>query len=170
MPSCQSLALAAGLLATLCSPALADATFVERFDGRFSGSGTIQREEDTAPRRVSCTVTGSQPSPRRLALSGTCRAAVIVRRAIGADIRYDAGSDRFSGTYTGSTKGTARLTDGRLTGDTLRFTLTYPVVVHGDRTATMTIRNAGSGTFSVVVTDEVDGTARETSAITLRGG
>ncbi|WP_294644946.1 hypothetical protein [uncultured Aureimonas sp.] len=93
-----------------------------------------------------------------------------MRREIGADIRFDPASGRLTGSYTGSTKGVSRLTNGRLQGDTLTLTLTYPATVHGDRTATMTIRNAGGGTFSLAVTDDVDGTTRRTSDITLRRG
>lgn len=148
-------------------PAQADTSFLDRFEGRYGGTGSVQREEDTSPRRVSCSVNGTRPAETALRIAGSCRAAVIVRREIGADIRYDAGRDRFGGTYTGSTKGAARLSNGRLRGDTLTFTLTYPVVVHGDRTATMTIRNTGSGTFTLVVTDRIEGATRETSSITL---
>lgn len=159
-------------IAALAFPtaAAADPGFLERFDGSFRGTGSVQREQDTSPRRVTCRVEGSQVSENRLRIAGTCRAVVIVRREIGADIRFDPASGRFAGSYTGSTKGVSRLTNGRLRGDTLTFTLTYPVTVHGDRTATMTIRNAGSGTFSLVVTDDVDGASRRTSDITLRRG
>jgi hypothetical protein len=160
------------LLAALLTPAAAhaDAQFLTRFDGSFRGSGTVQREQDTSPRRVSCSVEGTQPSQSRLRIAGSCRAAVIVRREIGADIRFDPASGRFSGSYTGSTKGVSQLSNGRLRGDTLTFTLTYPVTVHGDRTAVMTIRNNGGGGFSLSVTDQVDGQPRKTSDITLRRG
>ncbi len=148
--------------------AWADASFLARFDGSFRGSGSVQREQDASPRRVTCSIEGAQPSGVSLRIAGTCRAAVIVRREIGADIRFDPASGRFSGSYTGSTRGVSRLSNGRLRGDTLTFTLTYPVTVHGDRTATMTIRNAGDGGFSLAVTDQVDGAPRRTSDITLR--
>lgn len=166
----MSKAVRAVLLAALLAPtsAWADAQYLARFDGAFRGSGSVQREQDSSPRRVNCNVQGSQASANRLRIAGACRAAVIVRREIGADIRFDPASGRFSGSYTGSTRGVSRLTNGRLRGDTLTFTLTYPVTVHGDRTATMSIRNAGNGTFSLAVTDEVDGTPRRTSDITLR--
>ncbi|RIY03616.1 hypothetical protein D3218_02395 [Aureimonas flava] len=154
--------------ALLCStPAHADPQFLSRFEGSFRGSGSVQREQDSSPRRVSCTVDGTLAGENRLRIAGTCRAAVIVRREIGADIRFDPGSGRFSGSYTGSTRGVSQLSNGRLRGDTLTFTLTYPVVVHGDRTAVMTIRNEGGGAFSLSVTDQVDGASRRTSDISL---
>ncbi len=164
MPYAVSALSAAVLLAASSSSALADASFFQRFDGSWRGSGTIQRDVDSSPRRVSCSVQGSQPSPNRMSIAGTCRAAVIVTREIGADIRYDPGSQRFSGTYTGSSKGTARVS-GRQNGDALVLTITYPVPTYGDRTATMTIRNSGSGGFSMVVVDEVDGADKETSSL-----
>lgn len=158
-------------LAALALPgsALADASFLQRFDGGWRGSGTVQRDVDSSPRKVSCRVSGSQPSPDRVTITGTCRAAVIVTRQIGADIRYDNASRRFSGTYTGSTKGTARVS-GRQQGDSLVLTITYPVPTYGDSTATMTIRNAGNGRFSMVVTDKVDGASKETSNISFSKG
>lgn len=157
-------------LAVLAVPGLAhaDASFLSRFDGSFRGAGSVQREQDASPRRVTCSINGTQASDTRLRIAGSCRAAVIVRREIGADIRFDPASGRYSGSYTGSTRGVAQLTNGRLRGDTLTFTLVYPVTVHGDRTATMTIRNPGDGSFSLAVTDEVDGAPRRTSDITLR--
>lgn len=150
----------------LPSVALADAGFLSRFDGGWGGSGTVQRDVDASPRRVSCRVTGSRPSPNRVSITGTCRAAVIVTRQIGADIRYDAGSKRFSGTYTGSTKGPAQVS-GTQRGDSLVLTITYAVPSYGDRTATMTIRNAGNGQFSMVVTDKVNGASKQTSNISF---
>ncbi len=156
-------------LATLApGAAFADVSFLERFDGSFRGTGTVQREQDSSPRNVNCTVNGNQPAGNSLRIAGSCRAAVIVRREIGADIRFDPATQRFSGSYTGSTRGVSQLSNGRLRGDTLTFTLTYPVVVHGDRTAVMTIRNTGGGTFTLAVTDEVGGERRQTSNITLR--
>ncbi len=160
--------LAALAVCLLPAVAHADADYLTRFDGAFRGTGSVQREQDASPRRVNCAVDGTQISPNRLRIAGSCRAAIIVRREIGADIRFDPTSGRFSGSYTGSTKGVSRLSNGRLRGDTLTFTLTYPVTVHGDRTATMTIRNAGNGSFSLAVTDDVDGVPRRTSDISLQ--
>jgi hypothetical protein len=152
--------------ALLPGAAFADASFLSRFDGGWGGSGTVQRDVDASPRRVSCRVAGSQPSPNRVSITGTCRAAVIVTRRIGADIRYDPASKRFSGTYTGSTKGPAQVS-GTQRGDSLVLTITYAAPAYGDRTATMTIRNAGKGQFSLVVTDKVDGANRQTSNLSF---
>lgn len=153
----------------LSTPALADADYLTRFDGRFSGSGTVQRDVDPQPRRVSCRIDGRQSGPDALSLSGSCRAAVIFTREIGADIRYDPGSDRFTGIYRGSTTGPAQLSGGRLRGDTLTMALTYAQPIYGDRDAVMTIVNAGNGRFTMTVSDEVDGRTVQTSNVSLQG-
>ncbi|WP_157944593.1 hypothetical protein [Mangrovicella endophytica] len=124
---------------------------------------------DSAPRRVSCEVAGSRPSPNQVSITGQCRAAIIFTRRIGADIRYDPASGRFSGSYTGSTKGAAKVS-GEQQGDALVLTITYPVPAYGDRAATMVIRNAGNGQFSMVVTDKVDGSDKQTSNISFSAG
>ena len=163
--------LAAAVIAVgLATPALADAAYLDRFTGAFSGDGFVQREQDTSPRRVSCRVSGAKLSANRLSIDGTCRAAIIVSRKIGADIRYDPASKTFSGTYTGSSRGPAQLSNGRLRGGTLTLDLTYPTPVHGDRSAVMRIDNAGNGRFTLAVTDQIDGKPTKTSDVTLSKG
>ncbi|WP_152048452.1 hypothetical protein [Aureimonas psammosilenae] len=163
--------LVAGLCGLVLSTpsARADASFLQRFDGSWRGAGQIQRDVDASPRKVTCRVEGSRPSANRVSIDGTCRAAVIVTRKIGADIRYDPATRRFTGTYTGSTKGPAQVA-GTQRGDALVLTITYAVPIYGDRNATMTIRNAGNGRFSMVVTDKVDGADKETSNVTFNQG
>jgi hypothetical protein len=151
----------------LAKPAVADSSYLDRFTGAFSGQGFVQREQDTSPRRVSCRVAGTKPAANRLSIDGTCRAAIIVSRRIGADIRFDPASKRFSGTYRGSSRGPAQLSNGRLRGGTLTLDLTYPTPVHGDRSAVLRIDNAGNGRFTLSVTDEVDGKPTKTSDVML---
>ncbi|GGD91153.1 hypothetical protein GCM10011390_07350 [Aureimonas endophytica] len=161
--------LGLALLVSAVPAASADPAFLERFEGGWRGSGFVQRDVDKSPRRVSCRVSGSRPAENRLSIAGTCRAAVVFTRQIGADLRYDPGSQRFSGTYTGSSKGPARVA-GTQRGDALVLTITYPVPTYGDRVATMVIRNAGAGRFSMVVVDKVDGADKETSNIDFGEG
>ncbi|UHD44785.1 hypothetical protein LUX29_17385 [Aureimonas altamirensis] len=150
------------------SPALADAAFLQRFEGRFSGGGTIQRDVDPQPRKVTCRLAGSLSGPNALSIKGSCRAAVILTRPVAATIRYDPATDRFSGTYDASTTGPAQLSNGRLSGNALTLAVTYAKPIYGDRNATMTITNAGDGGLSMVVTDRIDGRSAQTSAISLR--
>lgn len=145
-------------------PAAADAAYFDRFEGGWTGSGMIQRDVDPSPRKVSCNVSSARPSQNSISITGTCRAAVIFTRRIGAELTYDPGTKRFSGVYTGSNKGPAQVS-GRLQGNALVLTITYAKPVYGDRTAVMTISNAGSGRFSMVVTDKVEGASKETSNI-----
>ncbi|MCM2505187.1 hypothetical protein NDN16_16065 [Aureimonas altamirensis] len=149
-------------------PALADTSFLQRFEGRFSGGGTIQRDVDPSPRKVTCNLTGAMTGANTLTIQGRCRAAVIFSRPVAATIRYDPGSGGFSGTYDASATGPARLSNGRLDGDRLTLAVTYAKPIYGDRNATMTISNAGDGSLSMVVTDRIDGRAAQTSAISLR--
>lgn len=168
IPSLRAVLAAVAVLSA--TPALADASFLDRFEGRFAGKGFVQREQDTSPRSVSCAVNGTRPSPNALTIAGSCRAAIIVTRKIGADIRFDRATNRFAGTYTGSSRGPAQLSNGRLNGNTLTLDLTYPTPVHGDRRAVMRITNAGGGQLTLAVTDQVDGAAKKTSDITLSKG
>lgn len=160
------LTLAAWCLAV--SPALPDQAFLQRFEGRFNGGGTIQRDVDPAPRKVTCNLTGAMSGANTLTIRGRCRAAVIFTRPVAATIRFDPGSGGFSGTYDASTTGPAQLSNGRLSGNRLTLAVTYAKAIYGDRNATMTITNAGDGALSMVVTDKIDGRATQTSAISLR--
>ena len=99
--------LGAGLAAL---PAFAaEETFLDRFRGSWSGSGRVQREGTSTPRQVNCSVTG-QPGQNQLSFQGSCRAAIIFSRPIGASLTYDPPSGQYRGTYTGSAIGPAQLT------------------------------------------------------------
>jgi hypothetical protein len=149
----------AGFLATalagLCMPAVADAAerdFLNRFQGSFSGGGTVQRNADEAPNQVTCTLTG-QPSQNGVSMSGQC-GAFIFSKQIRADLRYDSATGRYSGVYVGSSIGPAGLS-GKRQGDAVVLTITWPQPVNGDTKATMTIRNSGNGRLAITVTDRV---------------
>jgi hypothetical protein len=94
----------------------AEDDFLGRFRGSWSGSGKVQREGNSQPRQVTCSVTGS-PAENRISAQGNCRAAVIFSRQIGVDLAYDPRSGLYRGTYTGSRIGPARLS-GTRSGDT----------------------------------------------------
>jgi hypothetical protein len=150
--------LTSGLLASAMGAGtavsqIAGAAFHDRFEGRWQATGTIQRTVDPAPRRVTCGVTG-QATERQIAIGGTCRAAVIVTRAISANLTYDPASGRYVGTYIGSQAGPARL-DGTRQGDTLQLTVTYAQPVGTDNTARMIIQHAGGNQFTLTVMDQL---------------
>jgi hypothetical protein len=129
-----------------------EADYLQRFDGSWSGGGTVQRRADEGPLKVSCQLTGSSSS-NALSISGTCRAAVIFTRQIGVDVTVD-GSGRYRGTYTGSTIGPAALS-GRRNGDTVTFTITWPKPVFGDTEGTMSVTNGGQGNLGIVMNDNL---------------
>jgi hypothetical protein len=146
-----ALALAA---AGFSSPSLsAEKEFLSRFEGSFSGGGTVQRNAKESPNQVTCTMTG-QPSESSISMSGEC-GAFIFSKQIGAKLRYDAGSGRYTGTYTGSSIGPAKLS-GKRRGDSIVLTITWPQPVNGDTKATMIIRNSGNGSLAITVTDELE--------------
>ena len=137
----------------LCSVAEAqEGEFLKRFEGQFSGSGSVSRNESESATKVRCKMNGSA-SADAVSMSGTCRAAIIFSRKISAELHVD-GSGAYTGAYTGSSIGPAALS-GQRTGDAVNLTITWPQPVRGDTSALMTIRNDGNGAVSITITDEV---------------
>ena len=152
MKPLRSLALALGAFLAAAPAQSQEADFLSRFEGKFSGSGKVSRNETENPTTVRCTMKG-QVSANTVSMSGTCRAAVIFSRKISAQLRVDE-SGNYTGTYIGSSIGPARLS-GKRRGDSVNLTITWPKPVRGDTTAQMTIRNSGSGQLAITITDEV---------------
>ena len=149
-------AVTAVALAAFCfstSGNAAEREFLNRFEGLFSGGGTVQRNGAERPNQVTCTLTG-QPSSSGVSMAGQCGAAIF-SRDIRADLRYNAASGRYTGVYVGSSIGPARLS-GKRKGDSIVLTITWPKPVNGDTKATMTIRNSGNGSLAITVTDELE--------------
>ena len=143
-------------LAAVCfstSGNAAEREFLSRFEGSFSGGGTVQRNATESPNKVTCTLTG-QPSANAVSIGGQC-GALIFSRDIRADLRYDEASGRYTGVYVGSAIGPAKLS-GKRKGDAVILTITWPKPVNGDTKATMTISNSGNGSLAITVTDELE--------------
>jgi len=126
--------------------------FLSRFEGSFSGGGTVQRNAQESPNQVTCTFTG-QPSETGVTMNGKC-GAFIFSKQIRADLKYDPATGRYSGSYIGSSIGPAGLS-GKRSGDAIVLTITWPQLVNGDTKATMTIRNSGNGQLGIIVTDQL---------------
>ncbi len=126
--------------------------FLSRFEGSFSGGGTVQRSAEESPNQVTCNFTG-QPTQTGVTMSGKC-GAFIFSKQIRADLLFNPATGRYSGTYIGSSIGAAGLS-GKRRGDAIVLTITWPQPVNGDTKATMTIRNSGNGRLSITVTDEL---------------
>ncbi|WP_052732054.1 hypothetical protein [Devosia geojensis] len=143
------LVLAAALMFAGPAGAQGEADFAAQFNGEFTGGGAVRTEASGNPWNVSCDMTG-QASDAALSFNGRCRAALIVSRRVGAEIRID-GNGRYTGTYIGSTIGPAALS-GRRSGNTVTLEVTWPAPVNGDTSATMTITATGNG-FHFAVDD-----------------
>jgi len=130
----------------------AEIDFLSRFEGSFSGGGTVERSATENPNQVTCTFNG-QSSETGVTMSGEC-GAFIFSKQIRADLQFDPSSGRYSGTYVGSSIGPAGLS-GKRSGDSIVLTITWPQPVNGDTKATMTIRNAGNGRLAITITDRL---------------
>jgi hypothetical protein len=157
----------AATLSSWGSTLAAEADFLERFRGTWSGSGKVQREGASQPRQVTCTVTGS-PGENRISAQGSCRAFAIFSRPIGVDLAYDPRSGTYRGTYTGSRIGPARLI-GTRQGDVVTLQIEWPRPVNGDTQAAMAIQNDGQGRLRITVADNLTpgGPVQQTSEIAL---
>jgi hypothetical protein len=146
-------ALVAGF-AILAGPAFAqssEADYAKRFDGSFTGGGKVRTSADSDPWNVKCRIAGKSTATT-VVLDGSCTAAVVATRKIGANLTISP-NGTYSGTYTGSKIGPARIS-GKRNGDTVVLQVTWPKEVNGDTKATMTITNRGNGfTFAV---DDLD--------------
>ncbi len=170
MGTTTSLMIASAFVAACSLPAAhaSEADFLDRFRGNWAGSGKVQREGTSLPRQVSCSVSAN-PDANRLNVQGSCRAAIIFSRPIGALLIYDPRSGEYRGTYTGSKIGPARLT-GTRTGDAVNLRIDWPRPVNGDRQAAMVIRNDGRDALVISVADNLSpgGPIRQTSEIVLQ--
>lgn len=171
-PACKVWATVGGLLVVaMVKPPGAyaqESTFLDRFKGIWTGSGRIQRNAETSPWNVNCTVSGDRGTDR-ISIQGNCRAALILQRRIAADLSYDVRTGRYQGVYTGARVGPARLS-GRRRGDAMQLTIDWPRPVNGDTRAEMTIVNEGSGMLRIVVRDNLfpGGPIQQTSELILR--
>lgn len=150
------------------SASASEDSFLDRFKGGWTGSGSVRRNIDRSPWNVQCSATG-EPGPNRISIQGTCRAAVIVQRQIGAELTYDPRSGLYQGVYTGARVGPAQLS-GRRSGDAVNLRIRWPRPVNGDTQARLTITNTGTGALRISVADNLtpDGPVEQTSDLVLQ--
>jgi hypothetical protein len=146
----------------------AENEFLERFKGSWSGLGRVQRNAETSPWQVNCTLVGS-PSENRIVIEGGCRVAFLIQRQIGAHLTYDPRSGSYRGIYIGARVGPARLF-GRRSGDSLDLGIACPRPVNGSLEARMVIRNEGSGLLRISIFGNLSpgGPVQQTSELVLR--
>lgn len=168
------LALATSLAAAICTfgaiaapSAQEESAFLSRFEGQWSGGGPFRRNAESGPINVKCSLAGDGGAAN-MSVAGDCRAAIVISKAIGADLTYDPATGSYKGTYIGARGGTSLLA-GKRNGDTLQLTVTWPKILNGDRVASMAITNTGKGQLRIKVTDKVskDGPTEVTSDLTF---
>jgi len=132
------------------SAANADETdFLETLSGDWQGSGYVRLKPDTKPMTVSCSL-DSRASGSALNMDGACRAKVVFSRRIGADLQ--ATGKRYTGSYIGSRRGTARLS-GTRSGNTLNLQVKWPDRGSGPREASMQVASLGTGRMRLVTVE-----------------
>jgi hypothetical protein len=140
--------------AAIAYAAVPEEAYVQRFDGSWRGSGTVQENFESGVHSISCKMSGDGQGTA-IKVDGSCRAALIFTRKIGASVRYDPKTGLYTGTYIGSPTGPAALV-GKRQGDAINLRVTWAKPINGDREAQMTIVNSGSG-LRIVMTDKVGG-------------
>jgi hypothetical protein len=152
--------LATALATALLIPAAqaAPAKFFDNLSGSWSGSGqayVTKYGEISANCRVA--INGTET---KVAMNGSC-GMLVFRQALGLSI-WNAGGNKYVGTYTGSKTGPAKLV-GTLQGNRLVMTIKWGGLVNGDRTAQMVLQRTGPNSFAQIVNDRVEGKDRSTS-------
>lgn len=156
----------------LCVAAPASAnepSFPPNLAGAWSGSGEVQKDDTAKPRGVRCTIEVKQ-SDNMVGFQGDCRAMMIFKRAISAEITRD--GDRFTGVYDGAgDSGVAQL-DGTMTApNTLTLDMTFENVVNGDNKGEMIITHPDDDTLTIVTRDKMEsGVEINTTEVTFTRG
>jgi hypothetical protein len=142
------------LVAVVSGPANASAgdeqAFIDLFGGTWVGSATVIK--GSVPWQVNCRASG-QPVANRITIEGNCSIAII-SVPIAADITYDPATGDYDGTYIGAKVGPAHVA-GKRDGSIVNLAITWPKPVHGDTEARMTIENAGGGSLTMTIFDNV---------------
>ena len=145
-----SKALAAIALSVLTLPVQAEqeagsgeAKFLGALEGRFSGNGTL-RNAGGSSRSLTCKFNGDQQGSR-LSLDGKCSTAAIFSATIRIELRHEAKTGRYAGTFREST-GTVANLSGKRQGQ--RLTLAFDETAESVRPnppATLTISRQQNG-------------------------
>ena len=153
---CFAITLAGAL--SISAASAAPTSFFEDLSGNWSGSGkayVTKFGEVSANCRLSVSGADTQ-----ISMKGSC-GMLVFRQALGLTLR-NAGGNRFTGIYTGSKTGPAKL-EGTLQDDRLVLNIRWGGLVNGDRTAKMVLERTGPNSFAQTVVDEVSGKTRSTS-------
>jgi len=141
----------------------APTSFFERLSGNWSGSGEAYVTK-FGEISANCRVSVSEAS-KQIEMRGSC-GTLIFRQALGLKLK-NSGGNKFTGVYTGSKTGPAKL-EGTLQGNRLVLNIRWGGLVNGDRTARMILERTGPNSFSQTVVDEVSGKMRSTSSFAFK--
>ncbi|WMS43272.1 hypothetical protein RDV64_02385 [Acuticoccus sp. MNP-M23] len=160
----KTISLAAALALT-ATAALAETPTITDITGTWTGTGFVQKNEKSKPMNVKCEVEGAQ-SGDEVSFDGYCRAMIIVKRAIGAQLVRS--GDTYTGTYTGSDAGVAKLDGGEPKPGLLDLEMQFPRDVNGDAVARMVIETPSEDSFTIRTTDMMEsGVEVVTSEVTF---
>ncbi|RFC62777.1 hypothetical protein DYI37_12455 [Fulvimarina endophytica] len=152
-----AIALSAGFALPLSAMAQdGSRDYFERYAGPWTGGGQVRVQQLPAPVDVSCDLDGVVESDTEFSLAGNCSAFLVMSNDIGAQITLDEATGDYTGVYTGSKSGPAKLAGSR-EGDALDLTVTWNKKIYDDDTAKMRIANTGDGTFQMTVVEKIDG-------------
>jgi hypothetical protein len=133
-----------------------EADFLRRFEGSWSGGGSVKLRVNTPARQVACNLK-SKTKADELSMGGVCRAMMLVSRRIGAEIKVDGA--RYSGTYV-DPAGKTSLLSGTRSGSTLNLAIRWAKEVNGDRQARMEIASLPNGRMRLRTIDTDPGTGK----------
>ena len=133
-----------------------EADFLKRFEGRWSGGGSVKPRANAPARKVACNLR-SETKTGQLSMGGVCRVMMIASRRIGAEIKADGA--RYSGTYIGP-EGVTSLLSGARSGDTLSLAIRWGKEVNGDRKARMELAGFANGRMRLRTIDTDPGSGK----------
>jgi hypothetical protein len=134
----------------LSATSIKEENFLQSLVGSWQGAGRVRLNPTVGAVPVTCTL-NSHSTGTTLTLDGNCRARIVFSRRIGVDLR--AQGSTYTGSYTGSKRGAARLL-GKRSGDTLSLQIKWPDHGEGARVASMQLSSARLGEMRIVTTEQ----------------
>jgi hypothetical protein len=118
-----------------------DDSYMRRFFSNWTGGGEVRMSLDGSPWHVYCHLRPAGGEDE-VTLSGRCRLRLIffLSKSIVAKLKYDAGSDSYSGTYVVD-DGPPALLSGRRNDDVLTLNVRWPFPVNDHLDAVIRIFN-----------------------------
>ncbi|MGO4673463.1 hypothetical protein AB4Z40_11240 [Bosea sp. 2YAB26] len=120
-----------------------EASFLQAFEGRFTGTGTLENAGGSS-HKLNCKFDGDQQGSR-VTLSGHCSTALVLSTTVKIDLRYDPRTQRYDGEFRES-KGTVANLAGARRGDNLALSFRETAEsVRPSPPATLTISRHAEG-------------------------